>query len=134
MNAEAADSNPEVTATAEGTAGVTPWRDLCSVADLTPGAGVAALVDGEQIALFFLPEEQPPVYAIGNYDPIGDAHVLSRGVVGDIKAQLVVASPLYKQHFRLSDGQCLEQDDVRVPSYPVRIQGDRVEIQMPTAP
>ena len=32
--------------------------------------------------------------------PLGEAFVLSRGIVGDIQDELCVASPLYKQHFR----------------------------------
>ncbi len=36
---------------------------------------------------------------------VGVSPVVSMGVP-------VVASPLYKQHFRLEDGQCLEDDSV----------------------
>jgi len=54
--------------------------------------------------------------------------VLSRGIVGDIGGELCVASPLYKQHFSLKTGQCLEQKDVRVPVYGVRVVGGRVQI------
>ncbi len=89
---------------------------ICPLTDLIPGSGVAALVDGEQIALFYLPDaSEPGVYAIGNHDPIADAPVLSRGIVGDLDGELVVASPLYKQHFSLTSGACLEDDTASVP-------------------
>lgn len=102
------------------------WQHICSRADLVAGAGIAARVDGEQVAIFYLPEQSPPLYAIGNHDPIGGANVLSRGIVGDIDGELVVASPLYKQHFDLVSGVCVEQPDVAVPVWQARLDGDRV--------
>ncbi len=105
------------------------WKDICSTNGLQPDSGVCALVDGQQVAIFFLVREQA-VYAIHNYDPIGKANVLSRGLIGDIKGEPVVASPLYKQHFSLKTGICLEDESIVVPTYPIRIQNGRVEIQV----
>ena len=68
---------------------------ICEQKDLIANSGICAMVEGQQIALFYLPKETPQVYAIGNWDPIGKANVLSRGMVGDINERLVVASPLY---------------------------------------
>lgn len=99
---------------------------LCQQADLIPNSGICAQVQGQQIALFYLPEETPQVYAIGNWDPIGKANVLSRGIVGDLDTRLVVASPLYKQHFDLVSGECLEDADVSVSVYAVAIVEDHV--------
>jgi nitrite reductase (NADH) small subunit len=106
------------------------WADVCSVEDLQPDSGVCALVEGQQVAIFFLSKEKT-VYAIHNYDPIGKANVLSRGLIGDIKGEPVVASPLYKQHFNLKTGVCLEDESIVVPAYLSRIHGSRVEIQVP---
>jgi nitrite reductase (NADH) small subunit len=108
------------------------WKDICSADDLQPDSGVCALVESQQVAIFFLVKEQV-VYAIHNYDPIGKANVLSRGMIGDIKGEPVVASPLYKQHFSLKTGICLEDESISVPAYPVRIDNGRVEIQVITA-
>lgn len=99
---------------------------LCQQADLIPNSGICVQVQGEQIALFYLPQENPQVYAIGNWDPIGKANVLSRGIVGDLNTRLVVASPLYKQHFDLVNGECLEDADFCVPIYAVAIVADQV--------
>ena len=99
---------------------------ICQRGDLIANSGICALVDGQQVAVFYLPEEQPQVYAIGNWDPIGKANVLSRGIVGDVQGKLVVASPLYKQHFDLITGQCVEQDDIAVPAYNVELVGEQV--------
>lgn len=106
------------------------WQDVCKKQDLVAGSGVCALVNGEQVALFYLPEEETPLYALHNHDPIGGANVLSRGIVGDVGGRLVVASPLYKQHFDLGSGECLEEEGVRVEAYAVRLQDDDVLIAL----
>ena len=108
----------------------TQWQDVCARADLVEGSGVCALVAGRQVAIFYLPTENPPVYAIDNFDPLGGANVLYRGIVGDIDGELVVASPLYKEHYALASGRCLEQP-VFVQAWPARLTGDRVELQPP---
>ncbi len=63
---------------------------------------------------------------MGNFDPIGGANVMSRGIVGDVSGALVVASPLYKQHFSLVTGQCIEQSEVSIPAYRISIADGRV--------
>lgn len=103
------------------------WLDICSSNDLQPNAGVCALVQGKQIAIFFLPKESA-VFALDNYDPFAKANVISRGLVGDVQGQLMVASPLYKQHYALQTGICLEDAAVQLATYPVRITADRVEL------
>jgi nitrite reductase (NADH) small subunit len=104
------------------------WRSVCPVSELVPGSGVAALVAGRQLAIFYLPGEQPATYAIDNWDPVGKANVLARGVVGDIGGELVVASPLYKQHFSLDHGRCLEEDRCAVKTWSTRVVGGWVEV------
>ena len=103
---------------------------VCRLSDLIENSGVCALVGNTQIAIFYLPKETPSVYAISNWDPIGEANVLSRGIVGDLKGKLVVASPLYKQHFDLATGECLEDAEKSVSCYKVSIDGDNVLIAL----
>ncbi len=105
------------------------WVDVCSKNDLQPNSGVCALIDGQQVAIFYMPENDA-VYAINNYDPFGKVHVLSRGLIGDLKGEPMVSSPLYKQHFSLKTGQCFEDENVKVPVYSVRINNDRVEVNL----
>lgn len=104
---------------------------LCREDDLVPGSGVCALLGTEQIALFWLPDCEPPLYAIGNHDPLGAANVLSRGIVGDINGEPVVASPLYKQHYSLRSGRCLEEPDIAVPVYRVQLDKGQVLCELP---
>lgn len=110
------------------------WLDVCSVDDLQPDSGVCALLDGEQVAIFYIPEPVATVYAVGNYDPFGKANVLSRGLIGDINGQPVIASPLYKQHFNLQTGVCLEDETVKIPIYTIRIENSRVQVDRSSLP
>jgi nitrite reductase (NADH) small subunit len=105
------------------------WLDVCSLSDLQPNTGVCALIAGEQVAIFRVETRSgTQVYALSNYDPFSKAYVLSRGIIGDRAGILKVVSPIYKQNFNLATGQCLDDETVIIPSYPVRIEGDRVQI------
>jgi nitrite reductase (NADH) small subunit len=104
------------------------WRPACQRRDLVGNSGIVALVDGAQIALFYLPAaEGQTLYALENRDPKSGANVIGRGIVGHLGGELVVASPLYKQHFRLRDGQCVEYPEQRLRTWQARFNGDIVE-------
>ncbi|MNC89578.1 Nitrite reductase (NADH) small subunit [compost metagenome] len=100
---------------------------VCRLEEIVPNTGVCALVGGRQVAVFRLDDDS--VYALSNHDPFSRANVLSRGIVGDVKGELVVASPVYKQHFSLASGQCLEDPDVRVPVFPARLEGEMIWVE-----
>ncbi len=103
------------------------WIELCQLDDLTINDGVCALVGEEQVAVF---RTDDGVFAIGNYDPIGKANVMSRGIVGDLGGKPVVASPLYKQHFDLETGACLEDESEAVKTYETRVNDDgKIEVK-----
>ena len=99
---------------------------VCRLEDIVPNSGVCALVNGEQVAVFRVDDDR--VYAVGNRDPFSGANVLSRGIVGDLNGELVVASPVYKQHFSLLTGRCLEDPAVSIPVYRARLDGADVQI------
>ncbi len=106
------------------------WQQVCSRKDLVPHSGVVAWFAGAQVALFYLPDGQGggQVYAIHNRDPQSAANVIGRGILGSLQGALVVASPLYKQHFRLQDGQCVEQPELALKVWPARLNGEAVEL------
>jgi len=108
----------------------TNWIPLCQEQDLIPHSGVAALLEEQAIALFYLPEQEQPLYAVSNLDPISGANVMARGLVGDVEGKPMVASPLYKQHFLLDDGQCLEMEEHQLQTWPVRLHEGRVEVMV----
>lgn len=93
------------------------WEPVCHVSDLIMLAGVAVRAHGQQVAIFRIDEK---LFGIDNLDPFCGAAILSRGIVGDLKGRLVVASPMYKQHFCLETGRCLEDGSVYVRVWPVR--------------
>ena len=99
---------------------------VCVLDDILDGAGVAALIDGEQVALLRMGEE---VFALENRDPFSDANVMARGLVGDLQGQLVVSSPVYKQHFNLRSGRCLEDETVSLRTWPCGVLDGRVWVE-----
>lgn len=108
---------------------MTEWIDICTVEDLQPDSGVCALVDDRQIAIFYLAEEEA-VYALDNRDPFSHTNVLSRGMIGDLQGEPMVASPMYKQHFSLKTGVCFEDATVKLQTYTVRVDNRRVQIAL----
>jgi NAD(P)H-dependent nitrite reductase small subunit len=106
---------------------VNDWVAVCRLDDIVPNTGVCALVGGQQVAVFRLDDDS--VYALSNHDPFSRANVLSRGIVGDLKGELVVASPVYKQHFSLASGRCLEDPQVRVPVFAARLENGTIWIE-----
>jgi nitrite reductase (NADH) small subunit len=102
------------------------WNAICTLDRIVPDTGVCALLNGRQVAVFRVGGEAPRLFAIDNYDPNSDAAVLSRGLVGSIGERSVVASPIYKQHFDLQTGECLEAPHNSVASYPVRVADGKV--------
>ena len=98
---------------------MTNFIKICQLSDLIENAGIPALLGQTPIALFYV---KGRVYALNNFDPIGKASVMSRGIIGSIKGELVVASPLYKQHYRLENGVCVEQPDVSLAIYAVEVR------------
>lgn len=111
------------------------WYDVCAISDVLPGTGVAALLGRHQIAIVRGCDGRS-VYAISNYDPFSHAFVLARGIVGDRGNVPKIASPIFKQNFDLTTGQCLDDPSVRLPVYPVRVTRGRVEVGLggPDAP
>lgn len=105
------------------------WIRVCQLSDLVPDTGICALIHQQQIAIFYSRRLQE-VFAVGNYDPIGQANVLSRGIIGSLGESTVVASPLYKQHFDLRTGLCLESSEHQLPVYPVQVKDGDILIQI----
>jgi len=105
------------------------WTLVCDLEDIVPNTGVCALVDGEQVAVFRVGEHG--LYAIDNFDPNADAYVLSRGLIGSLGERIVVASPIYKQHFDLRTGECLEAPEHSVRAWQVSLQDEHVLLGQP---
>ena len=108
-----------------------PWPafiDVCAVDDITPDTGVAALIGDLQIAIVRVGDGDDQIFAIGNYDPFSHAFVIARGIVGDRGGIPKIASPIFKQSFDLTTGQCLDDAEVRIPTYPTRVRDGRIAV------
>ena len=84
------------------------WHNIGTTDCLVANSGVCALVKNQQVAIFYLPQNKCPVFAVGNYGPI--------------------ASPLYKKHFCLETGQCPEDESIQVPVFDIKIEDGNVFI------
>ncbi len=120
------------------------WIDICPLEQLIVDRGVAAKVGPSQVAVFRVghgrcdegpstPGDGEPdlVYALSNFDPFSMANVLSRGIVGCRGGRLKVASPVYKQSFDLTTGECLDDPGVSVPTFEVRVLDGHVQVALP---
>lgn len=104
------------------------WITVCAVEDIPANSAHCALVGQQQIAVFHINRSgKDEFYALDNHDPFSGANVLSRGIVGSLGEKLVVASPVYKQHFCLQTGSCLE-DNVHLRTWPVRVRQDQIQL------
>lgn len=101
------------------------WVDVCNLDDITPNTGAGALIAGQSVALFRVGNEKR-IYALSNKDPFSQANVMARGIIGDLQGERVVASPIYKQHFSLATGRCLEDKDQKLLVFPTKIENGRV--------
>ncbi|WP_323792174.1 nitrite reductase small subunit NirD [Nocardioides sp.] len=99
---------------------------ICPLEAIEVEGGVVALVDGEAVAVLRTYADE--VFAVSNYDPIGRASVMSRGIIGSRLIDGVdvpfVASPLHKQGYDLRTGVCLDDPETRIPTYTARVCAD----------
>jgi nitrite reductase (NADH) small subunit len=95
------------------------WHPVCRFAELEARRGVAALVHGQAVAIFRTEDDE--VYAVGNHDPYRRTSMLARGIVG-MRGEVPFVAPMVHGHaFDLRTGQCLEDDQVAVPAYDVKV-------------
>ncbi|HEV6965166.1 MULTISPECIES: nitrite reductase small subunit NirD [Roseateles] len=104
------------------------YTPVCSVDDILPDTGVAARVGGRHVAVFRVGPDR--FHAIDNIDPRSGASVLARGLVGNLGERIVVASPLYKNHFDLATGECLEAPEQSVRAHAVQVRDGRVLVAL----
>jgi len=104
------------------------WTAVCPATEILPNTGVCALVEDRHVAVFRIGQNE--FFAIDNIDPKSRASVLSRGLTGNLGERVVVASPVYKNHFDLATGECLEEPQHSVRAHAVRINGESVQVAL----
>ena len=105
-----------------------PWTAVCQADDIVPDTGVCARVEDRHVAVFRIGTEG--FFAIDNIDPQSGASVLARGLLGNLGERIVVASPIFKNHFDLASGECLEFPEHSVQAHQVRLEGERVLVAL----
>ena len=101
-----------------------PWVEVANLADLREGEG-RKICHGGHVAAVFLTEGE--VYALGDRCSHAEAS-LSEGEVFDTE----VECPRHGAVFDLTTGEALTFPAVRpVPSYPTRVEGERVLVELP---
>ncbi|MGB3725729.1 MAG: nitrite reductase small subunit NirD [Glaciecola sp.] len=129
-----ARSNSENITEACKTSQACAWLPVCAEQELVDNSGICSLLENKQIAIFTLRDKTGlRLFACDNYDPFGKANVLSRGILCSIGDEVCICSPLYKQHFSLSSGICLEQEEVSIPVFDVKIEQGTVFVAVPVS-
>lgn len=107
-----------------------PAVAVCPLEALDPERGVAALVDGRQVALFRLADGT--VRAIDHRDPATGANVLARGLLGTTAdGEWYVASPLHKHRYSLVDGRCLTSPELSARVHHVEVVDGIIHVTRP---
>ncbi|MCU1596250.1 MAG: assimilatory nitrite reductase small subunit [Frankiales bacterium] len=107
------------------------WLSVVSLSEVPFGRAVCVLVDGTQVALVRLSDDS--VAAVDNWDPVGRAMVMSRGIVGSRGGRDVLVSPLHKQAYDLETGMCLDQEGRSLNVHDVRVLDGKVEVWLAEA-
>lgn len=105
------------------------WRPVGRLTEFEPLWGEAALIDGVQIAVVVLPDGR--VFAVDNRDPVAEANVMSRGIVGSRGDRTTIASPLHKEIYDLATGERLGAEGPSLASYRVRVRDGLIEVALP---
>ena len=97
-----------------------------------PKDGGATIKYGKtQIAVFNF-ESRGEWYATQNMCPHKREFVLSRGLIGDAGGKPKVACPVHKKTYSLETGKGMSDRDLSIQTFPVKIDGDDVYLQLPS--
>jgi len=102
-----------------------------TTADFPQDGGAAIKYGRVQLAVFNF-TSRGEWYACQNMCPHKKAFVLSRGIVGDAAGVPKVACPLHKKTFSLMSGESLQQEEYSIRTFPVRVEGDDVCLDLPS--
>ncbi len=99
---------------------------VAQVGELAEGASRCVQVGHRTIALFHI---EGQYYAIDDLCPHMGAS-LSGGVV----EEGIVTCPLHAWRFRLSDGTWADNPRIKTGAYPVHVDGDTIQVELPDPP
>jgi nitrite reductase (NADH) small subunit/3-phenylpropionate/trans-cinnamate dioxygenase ferredoxin subunit len=98
------------------------FRTVCRVDEVPEGEGKAVIAGGKVIALFKIDGQ---FHAIDDTCPHMGAS-LSGGYVENN----IVTCPWHAWRFRVTDGTWADNPRIKIGCYPVRVEGDQVQIEV----
>ncbi len=107
------------------------WIRVGDVSDFPKNAAGAILYGETQLAVFNN-EKRGEWYCTQNMCPHKQAFVLSQGMIGDANGTPKVACPLHKKTFDLETGAELGEGDLKIITFPVKIDGESVLVELPS--
>jgi nitrite reductase (NADH) large subunit len=110
----------------------TAWVQVGKVWEFPEDGGSAVKHGKTQVAVYNF-ASRGEWYATQNMCPHKREFVLSRGLLGDQAGTPKVACPHHKKTFSLETGACLSGEDYTVRTFPVKVDGDDVYVQLPPA-
>jgi nitrite reductase (NADH) small subunit/3-phenylpropionate/trans-cinnamate dioxygenase ferredoxin subunit len=99
------------------------FRTVCRVDDIPEGEGRTVAVGDKLVAVF---RSQGQLHAIDDTCPHMGASLGSGELEGGI-----VTCPWHAWRFRVTDGTWADNPRIKIPSYPVRVVGEEVQVQLP---
>jgi nitrite reductase (NADH) large subunit len=110
----------------------TSWVRVGRVEDFPLDSGMAVRHGNAQIAVYNF-SSRGEWYATQNMCPHMRDMVLARGLLGDQGGIPKVACPQHKKTFSLKNGECLSGDQLRIRTFPIRIEDGEVMVELPSA-
>jgi nitrite reductase (NADH) small subunit/3-phenylpropionate/trans-cinnamate dioxygenase ferredoxin subunit len=99
------------------------FRTVCRLGELKPDEGKTIVVGDKLIALF---RSESGCHAIDDTCPHMGASLASGHLEDGI-----VTCPWHAWRFRVTDGTWADNPRVKIPSYPVRVVGEDVQVEIP---
>ena len=109
------------------------WVEVGSTSDFLPDIGTPILYGSTQLAVFNN-AKRGEWYCTQNMCPHKQAFVLSQGIIGDASGAPKVACPLHKKQFSLETGDQLDGDELNILTFPIKVEGDKVLVELPAVP
>ncbi|GAA4900313.1 hypothetical protein GCM10023311_27380 [Flaviramulus aquimarinus] len=106
---------------------VKTWFKVGDVTDFPENSGACIKYKTKQIAVYNF-ARTGKWYACQNLCPHKMEMVLSLGMIGDKEGIPKVACPMHKKNFSLEDGTNLGGDDLKIATYPIKIENRNVYI------
>ncbi len=102
------------------------FHTVCKVGDVPEGEGTTVQVGKKLIAVF---RQNGQFYAIDDVCP----H-MGASLSGGYLENGIVTCPWHAWRFRITDGTWADNPRIRIGCFPVRVEGDDVQVQVETEP